>query len=86
MKTTDPAEIVRGAISNHEAGRPRPARSGKGREETFFRRVGVAIHSDGMDGPDELASSLRKGVGGVRAAGWISGAADVERSPACEAG
>jgi len=78
MKTTDSAEIVRGASSSHEAGRPGPTRSGKGRKETIVHGIVIAIDSDGVDGSDELAPSFGKGIGRVRATGWISGAADVE--------
>jgi Flp pilus assembly protein protease CpaA len=74
MKTTDVAEIVRGA--NDEVAEPVAERRGISRP---------VVHADlsdphGVDGPDELAAAIGQGFGGVLVAIGLFGAADVGRS------
>jgi hypothetical protein len=80
MKTTDPTEVVRGALSNHEAGWAGPTRNGEWSAKTLFQGIAVTVPSDRVDGPDELASSIRQGAGGICIASRFSGPADVKRS------
>ena len=81
MKTTDPTEVVRGALSNHEAGWAGPARSGEWLAKAFLQEFAADITSDGVDGPDELAASVGKSARGICVAGRVLSAADVKRPP-----
>ena len=79
MKTTDPTEVVRGALSNHETGGTGSTRIARWRGKAPFQQFAVVVASDGVDGSDELEAAVGQSSGGVRPASGVSGAADVKR-------
>ena len=74
MKNPEVAEMVSGA--NDEGAESR--RVGCEPPRAFHHADSSDPH--GVDGPDELAAAVGEGIGGVRVAGRVFGAADVERA------